>query len=80
MATVTSLLTWVFVHTIYGIIGVGALLYLVLKALKKWVPSIPEPMYVVIPIVLVGMFTLPSIPCYQFERETLAKVEGKGLQ
>lgn len=78
MGVLTSLLSWLLVHTIYGIAAVAGLLYVVLRALKRRFPRFPEPMYVVAPVFLVGIFVLPSIPRYQFERETLAQIEGEG--
>ncbi len=32
---------------------------------------------IAVPIFLICLFTLPSIPRYQFEREALSKIEGK---
>ena len=77
VGTLTSLLTWLLLHTIYGIIGVATLLYVALRELRKRFPRAPAPMFVVGPVVLVGLLIVPSIPRYQFEKETLAKIEGK---
>jgi hypothetical protein len=34
-------------------------------------------MYVVAPVFLIGLFTVPSLPRYQFERDTLEQLNGK---
>jgi hypothetical protein len=78
MGALSSLLSWLFFHTIYGIIGVAALLFVALRELKKRIPKAPEPLYIVGPVVLIGFLVLPSIPRYLFEKRTLAQIESKG--
>jgi hypothetical protein len=62
----------------YGIVGVGAVVYVALRALRKLFPRLPEPAFIAAPVSLIGIFTLPSLPRYQFERDTLANIEGRG--
>lgn len=64
--------------TIYGVVGVAAVVYVALRALRKPFPRLPEPAFIAVPVFLIGLFTVPSLPRYQFERDTLAKIEGKG--
>lgn len=77
MGTLTALLSWAFFHTIYGIIGLTALVYVLLRELRKRLPKLPEPMYIAGPVFLIGLVVLPSIPRYKFERDALANIEGK---
>jgi hypothetical protein len=74
----TSLLTWLLVHTIYGVLAVAGLLYVALREAKRRFPRFPEPLYIVGPLFLIGVVVVPSIPRYQFEKQTLAQIEGKG--
>lgn len=46
--------------------------------MRKRFPKAPDPIFVVGPVVLIGLVVLPSIPRYHFEKQTLAQVEGKG--
>lgn len=71
------IIKWLFFDTIYGIIAVAATVYFLAKVAKKTIPVIPNPAIIAVPIFIIGIFTLPSIPRYQFEREALSKIEGK---
>jgi hypothetical protein len=76
-----SLLNWLFFHTVYGMLGVATLVYLLLRDLKKTFPRFPEPALVAGLVFLVGVGTLPSIPRYQFQNEMLKlmlRIEGSG--
>jgi len=66
-----SLLNWLFCHTIYGMLGVAVLVYLLFRDLRKTFPRCPEPALVAGLVFLVGVGTLPSIPRYQFHNEML---------
>ena len=66
-----SLLSWLFFHTIYGMLGVAILVYLLLRDLRKTFPRFPEPALVAGLVFLVGVGTLPSIPRYRFHNEML---------
>lgn len=77
MEILASILNWFFIHTIYGLAAIAGVIYLALKALRKVIPKLPQPEYIVIPLALIGLFTLPSLPRYQFERDVMAKIEGK---
>jgi hypothetical protein len=78
MDALASVVTWLFAKTIYGVAAVAALVYLALRALRKTFPSLPQPAFLAVPVFVIGILTLPSVPRYQFERETLARIEGKG--
>jgi hypothetical protein len=78
MGPLVSILSWLFFHTIYGLVAVAALLYVALRELRKRFPRVPNPTFVVGPVALIGLFVLPSIPRYLFEKRTLAQIEGKG--
>jgi hypothetical protein len=77
MEFLASILSWIFVKTIYGVIGIAAAVYLVLRALRKAFPKLPEPAFIAVPVFLIGLFIVPSLPRYQFERDVIAKIEGK---
>jgi hypothetical protein len=66
-----SLLNWLFFHTIYGMLGVAILVYLLFRDLRKTSPRFQEPALVAGLVFLVGVGTLPSIPRYQFHNEML---------
>jgi len=69
--TTFSLLNWLFFHTIYGMLGVAILVYLLFRDLRKTFPRFPEPALVAGLVFLVGVGTLPSVPRYQFHNEML---------
>ena len=76
-----SLLNWLFFHTIYGMLGVAILVYLLFRDLRKTFPRFPEPALVAGLVFLVGVGTLPSIPRFQFHSEMLklmVTIEGSG--
>ena len=66
-----SLLNWLFFHTIYGMLGVAVLVYLLFRDLRKTSPRFPKPALIAVLVFLVGVGTLPSIPRYQFHNEML---------
>jgi len=68
---------WLFLNSVYGIIAIAGLVYVILRAVRKRVPTFPNPVVIAIPIAIIGMLTIPSIPRYQFEKETLAQIRGK---
>jgi hypothetical protein len=74
--TTFSLLNWLFFHTIYGMLGVALLVYLLFRDLRKTFPRFPEPALVAGLVFLVGAGTLPSIPRYQFHNEMLKLIEN----
>jgi len=76
-----SLLSWLFFHTIYGMLGVAILVYLLFRDLRKTSPRFPEPALVAGVVFLVGVGTLPSIPRYQFQNEMrkhMLRIENSG--
>ena len=66
-----SLRNWLFFHTIYGMLGVGIWVYVMVRELRKTFPRFPKPALVAGLVFLVGVGTLPSIPRYQFHNEML---------
>lgn len=77
MAMITSAMKWLIFDTVYGIAAVAAIAYVVLKVAQKMIPKLPEPAYLVVPIFIIGLFTIPSIPRYQFEDDVLSLIEEK---
>ena len=76
-----SLLNWLFFHTIYGMLGVAILVYLLFRDLRKTFPRFPRPALAAGLVFLVGVGTLPSIPRYQFHHEMLKqmlRIENSG--
>ena len=76
-----SLLNWLFLHTIYGMLGVAILVYLLFRDLRKTFPRFPEPALAAGLVFLLGVVTLPSIPRLQFHNEMLKltlRIEGGG--
>jgi hypothetical protein len=71
ISTTFSLLGWLFFHTIYGMLVVAILVYLLVRDLRKTFPRFPAPALVAGLVFLVGVGTLPSIPRYQFHNEML---------
>ena len=70
-----SLLNWLFFHSIYGMLGVAILVYLLIRDLRKTFPRLPGPALLAVLVFLVGVGTLPSIPRYQFHNEMLKLTE-----
>ena len=66
-----SLMNWLFFHTIYGMLGVALLVYLLFRDLRKTFPRFPGPALVAGLVFLVGVGTLPSIPRYRFHNDML---------
>jgi len=77
MEMLTSALNWLFIKTIYGIAGIAVVIYVIMSALKKTIPKLPDPVFIAIPVFLIGLFTVPSIPRYRFEDDVMSKIEGK---
>jgi hypothetical protein len=77
MDTLASIARWVLFGSVYGLFGVAALIYFLLKLVKRKVPRFPEPALVVVPLFIIGLLVLPSIPRYEFERSALSQVIGK---
>ena len=71
ISVTVSLLDWLFCHTIYGMLGVAVLVYLLFRDLRKTSPRFPKPALIAGLVFLVGAGTLPSIPRYQFHKEML---------
>jgi len=69
ISTTFSLLNWLFFHTIYGMLGVAILIYLLFRDLRRTFPRLPGPALLAGLVFLVGAGTLPSIPRYQFHNE-----------
>jgi hypothetical protein len=62
--------------SVYGIVGLAALLYWALNVSKRRLTWIPNPTYVAVPLALVAIMTVPSVPRYRFESDGLAKIES----
>jgi hypothetical protein len=77
MGRVTSILQWLFFQTILGILGIAAVVYVVARALKRALPKFPNPAFVAVPVIIIGLFVLPTIPRYQFQKKVMSEIEGK---
>ncbi len=77
MDFLSATLEWFFVTSIYGGVLIIAAIYLLAKGLKKKVKRFPNPEVIGGIAFLLAVFTMPSIPRYTFERQTLADIEGK---
>ena len=77
MELATSMLSWVAFQSIYGIAAVAAVAYFLAFGLKKISPRLPDPFIPAALVFVLALCTLPSIPRYQFEKDTLADMEGK---
>ena len=81
ISVASSLLNWLFFHSVYGMLGVATLVYLLFRDLRKTFPRFPAPALVAALVFLVGVGTLPSIPRFQFHNEMLKlmpRAEGSG--
>jgi hypothetical protein len=77
METLGSVAKWLFFDSIYGIVLIAVLTYGIFWAIKRAVPKTPNPAIFAVVVSLLGLFTLPSVPRYQFEREVASQIEGK---
>jgi len=77
MELASSMLSWVAFQSIYGIGAIAAAAYFLANGLKKISPRFPDPFIPAVLVFVLALFTLPSIPRYQFEKDTLADMEGK---
>jgi hypothetical protein len=72
-----TLLEWVFFQTVVGIALIGGLIYGIARVLKALFPGFPNPALIALPSALLALFTVPSIPRYQFEARALHEINGK---
>lgn len=77
MEIITSIAKWLFLESIYGIAVIAVVVYFIAVGIKKVIPKSPNPVAVAALAFVAALFTLPSLPRYQFERESLAQIEGK---
>ncbi|MBT5418762.1 MAG: hypothetical protein HOB43_08530 [Thiotrichales bacterium] len=77
MEIITSLAKWLFLESIYGIAVIAAAVYFLAVGIKKIIPKSPNPGALAALAFFVALFTLPSLPRYQFESESLSQIEGK---
>lgn len=77
MEIVISIAKWLFLNSIYGVFVVGFAAYAIALGLRKVTPKAPSPAIIAGVVGVLALFTLPSIPRYQFAREALSQVEGK---
>jgi len=75
---ITSVARWFFIDSIFGAALIAAGLYFVAAGIKKLAPKFPNPFAISAIFFFVSIFTLPSIPRYEFEKEALSQIEGKG--
>ena len=77
MDTITSIAQWVFLDSIYGIAIIAFAVYFLSLGIKKVIPPFPNPAILGALAFLITLFTLPSLPRYQFEKEVFSQIEGK---
>ena len=77
METIISIARWLFIDSIYGIAIIAAAVYFVAAGIRKIIPKFPNPYAIAAIAFLVALFTVPSIPRYEFEKEALSQIEGK---
>ncbi|MFC1665672.1 hypothetical protein ACFL17_08605 [Pseudomonadota bacterium] len=77
MDILTSIAKWLFLDSIYGIIVIAGIIYVLAIGIKKVIPKSPNPGVLAILAGAIALFTLPSLPRYQFEHESLSQLEGK---
>jgi hypothetical protein len=77
MEIITSTIKWIFIDSIYGIAIIAAIAYFLAFGIKKIIPKFPKPEFFAGFIFFIALFTIPSIPRYQFEKNALAQIDGK---
>jgi len=77
MEIVTSIAKWLVFDSIIGILIVAAAVYFVAAGIKRFVTKFPNPGVLAALVFFAGIFTVPSVPRYQFEKEALSQIEGK---
>lgn len=77
MDIITSIVKWLFLESIYGIAVIAVAVYFIAVGLKQVIPKSPDPGALAFLAVVAAFITLPSLPRYQFESESLAQIEGK---
>ncbi len=77
MEALGAVANWLFFDSIYGVLVLAAITYGVFWAVNCVVPKTPNPVLFAAAVFFLGLFTLPSIPRYQFERKVASQIEGK---
>lgn len=78
MEIITSIVNWIFSGSIYGVAIIAGAVYLLGLAFKRVIPKVPDPAIFGGLAFVIALLTLPSIPRYQFERQALSLIQGKG--
>src|SRR6266849_4508102 len=74
---VISILRWLFGKTSFRIFAITAVVYVLARVARKVIPKLPQPAFIAVPVFMIAGLILPSVPRYEFERDALAKFEGK---
>ncbi len=77
METFLSIFKWLFFESVYGLMLIVAVTFGLAFVVKSFIPKSPNPWTIAIIVFFVGLFTVPSIPRYQFSNETLNNIDGK---
>jgi hypothetical protein len=72
-----TIIQWLFFDSIYGIGILAGIIYLAALGIKKSFPKTPNPVAFAVVAFFILLFTLPSLPRYKFESESLSHIEGK---
>lgn len=68
---------WIFTASIFGSVICAAVVFFISHKLSLIFPKFPDPTILTLVTFIVTLFTLSSIPRYQFEKSTLADISRK---
>jgi hypothetical protein len=77
MDIIVSIARWLFMQSIYGIAVIAIVAYFIAFAVRKVIPKSPHPGALAAVAFIGALLTLPSLPRYHFESESLGQIEGK---
>jgi len=77
MELAKSILSWLFFESMIGIVVITGIVLIVFILLQKVIPKAPNPLYIACAVFFIGLFTLPSIPRYKFEKDVFTELNGK---
>lgn len=77
METIISIGKWLFFDSIYGFAIIAGVVFILASVAKKAFPKFINPAIPAAIVFFLAFIILPSIPRYQFEKDTLLKINGK---
>ncbi len=78
METVAPIVKWLFVESVYGSGVVAAAAFFLGVGIRKVIPKSPNPAVLAGLVFVTAISTLPSLSRYQFESDSLARIEMDG--